>query len=115
MAQPTGNSDQTVHSSPIADAKDPEQAIAFSTAATEPVHLAPHHPHFWRGRHHHPTRQLKREEKVKRKIDSTLPPVLQGAETVEQAQRRLRIKNEVVAAMGEFCGSESMQLANLNQ
>ncbi len=40
-----------------------------------------------------------------RRIDSQLPPFLQHAKDVRTAERRLTIKNEVIAAVGEFVGT----------
>lgn len=54
----------------------------------------------------HPNLIHRKREKKKEKLEAKLPTVMQGAKDVEDAQRRLVIKNEIVAGIGEFCGSE---------
>ncbi len=70
------------------------------SVAGEPAALQERREHRRKHQHHYRERlHLKR----KAKVDSKLPGIMQGG-TLEQSRRRLSIKNEVVAAVGEFCG-----------
>ncbi len=57
-----------------------------------------HHHRYW----FHPR---EKEDHRKKQINAQLPSVLAGAKDVHQAERRLRFKNEVIAALGEFVGT----------
>ena len=70
--------------------------------AAAPAAKTKHHHH-----HHHHWRRdarAKMHHRRKQKVEAKLPSVMQGADNLEQAHRRLTIKNEIVAAVGEFCG-----------
>lgn len=45
-----------------------------------------------------------KQQKHKEKVEAKLPGVMQGAKDAQDAERRLKLKNEVVAGVGEFCG-----------
>lgn len=46
-----------------------------------------------------------KQQKHKEKVEAKLPGVMQGAKDAQDAERRLKLKNEVVAGVGEFCGT----------
>ncbi len=47
----------------------------------------------------------RKDQRKKEKIESKLPGVMADTKDAKQAERRLKIKNEIVAAVGEFVGT----------
>ena len=68
---------------------------------TKHVHHHHHHRRLHLSRYRYKQHQKKKQERVEQK----LPGIMQGASNLEEAHKRLILKNEMIAAVGEFCGT----------
>ncbi len=83
--------------------KGKSSATQVHTTVASPRHKQEHEqPRLWHRREDGKRAALRRKLQA---IELKMPPIFHGADSLEKARLRMRIKNEIIAACGEFVGT----------